>query len=103
MKTFPLPRATERVVRLLWAASVLVLMLAASALAPAQAQEAAAPVVDKGDVAWMLVSTLLVLLMAMPGLALFYGGMVRAKNVLSVLTQVMTCLLYTSPSPRDRG
>ncbi|MFC3127896.1 ammonium transporter [Coralloluteibacterium stylophorae] len=65
-------------------------MLAASALAPARAQEAAAATVDKGDVAWMLVSTLLVLLMAMPGLALFYGGMVRAKNVLSVLTQVMT-------------
>ncbi|WP_043930903.1 ammonia channel protein, partial [Xanthomonas citri] len=48
----------------------------------------AAPVVEKGDVAWMLTSTLLVLLMVVPGLALFYGGMVRAKNVLSVLIQV---------------
>uniref|UniRef100_UPI000839F450 ammonium transporter n=1 Tax=Xanthomonas campestris pv. translucens TaxID=343 RepID=UPI000839F450 len=48
----------------------------------------AAPVVDKGDVAWMLTSTLLVLLMVVPGLALFYGGMVRSKNVLSVLIQV---------------
>ncbi|MGN6707303.1 MAG: ammonium transporter [Rhodanobacter sp.] len=49
-----------------------------------------APVVDKGDVAWMLTSTLLVLLMTVPGLALFYGGLVRAKNVLSVLMQVLT-------------
>ncbi len=56
--------------------------------ATAAAPAAAAPVVDKGDVAWMLTSTLLVLLMVVPGLALFYGGMVRAKNVLSVLIQV---------------
>ena len=70
-------------------------------LAPVLAQEpaaaaAAVPVtVDKGDVAWMLTSTLLVLLMTVPGLALFYGGMVRAKNVLSVLIQVMVifCLI----------
>ena len=47
-------------------------------------------VVDKGDVAWMLTSTLLVLLMTVPGLALFYGGLVRSKNVLSVLMQVLT-------------
>lgn len=51
---------------------------------------AAAPVVAKGDVAWMLTSTLLVILMTVPGLALFYGGLVRSKNVLSVLMQVMT-------------
>ncbi len=56
---------------------------------PAEAA-AAEPVVDKGDVAWMLTSTLLVLLMVVPGLALFYGGMVRSKNVLSVLVQVIT-------------
>jgi ammonium transporter, Amt family len=48
-----------------------------------------APTPDKGDVSWMLVSTLLVILMTIPGLALFYGGLVRAKNVLSVLMQVM--------------
>ncbi|MGE0580757.1 MAG: ammonium transporter [Steroidobacteraceae bacterium] len=54
----------------------------------ALAQEAPAPVPDKADTAWMLVSTLLVILMAAPGLALFYGGMVRAKNMLSVLMQV---------------
>ncbi|MGI4950087.1 MAG: ammonium transporter, partial [Janthinobacterium lividum] len=45
--------------------------------------------VDKGDVAWMLTSTLLVLMMSVPGLALFYGGLVRTKNMLSVLTQVL--------------
>ena len=69
---------------------------AAVEAAPAVVEEAvveaaaAEPVVDKGDVAWMLTSTLLVLLMTVPGLALFYGGMVRAKNVLSVLIQVIT-------------
>ena len=51
--------------------------------------EAAAPVPDKGDTTWMLVSTIIVLLMTVPGLALFYGGLVRAKNMLSVLTQVL--------------
>ncbi|MBB1087284.1 ammonium transporter [Lysobacter sp. SG-8] len=54
----------------------------------ADAAAAAAPIVDKGDVAWLMVSTLLVVLMTIPGLALFYGGLVRAKNVLSVLMQV---------------
>lgn len=46
-------------------------------------------VVDKGDVAWMMTSTLLVLLMTVPGLALSYGGVVRSKNVRSVLIQVI--------------
>jgi Amt family ammonium transporter len=57
--------------------------------------EAAAPVPDKGDTTWMMVSTLLVILMTIPGLALFYGGLVRAKNTLSVLTQVFAvfCLI----------
>ncbi|GAA4338981.1 ammonium transporter [Pigmentiphaga soli] len=49
----------------------------------------AAPTIDKGDVAWMSVSTLLVLMMAVPGLALFYGGLVRSKNMLSILMQVL--------------
>ena len=48
----------------------------------------AAPVPNKGDTAWMLISTVLVLLMTIPGLALFYGGLVRTKNMLSVLSQV---------------
>ena len=56
--------------------------------AVAEAAPAAAPTPDKGDTAWMLVSTILVLLMTIPGLALFYGGLVRTKNMLSVLTQV---------------
>lgn len=50
---------------------------------------ASAPVPNKGDTAWMMVSTLLVILMTIPGLALFYGGLVRSKNMLSVLMQVM--------------
>ena len=66
------------------------LLLAHPALAqtPPGGAIPAAPV-DKGDNAWMLVSTLLVLMMSVPGLALFYGGLVRSKNMLSVLTQVL--------------
>ena len=60
----------------------------ATAAATEEAAAEPAPTVDKGDVAWMLTSTLLVLLMVVPGLALFYGGMVRSKNVLSVLVQI---------------
>ncbi|MGN6740091.1 ammonium transporter [Dyella sp.] len=66
------------------------MLLCLLALSPASHAADAAPVVNKGDVAWMLTSTLLVLLMTVPGLALFYGGLVRSKNVLSVLMQVMT-------------
>ncbi|WP_198651458.1 ammonium transporter [Dyella sp. C11] len=55
---------------------------------PAWSQAAAAPAhIDSGDTAWMLTATAFVLLMTIPGLALFYGGMVRAKNLLSVLMQ----------------
>jgi ammonium transporter, Amt family len=62
----------------------------AAASAPAAAASAApAPVANKGDTAWMMVSTLLVIMMTVPGLALFYGGLVRSKNMLSVLMQVM--------------
>ena len=57
-------------------------------IAAAQDAAEAAPVPNKGDTAWMIVATLLVIMMAVPGLALFYGGMVRAKNVLSVAMQV---------------
>lgn len=70
---------------------------------PALAQEAAeaaettppAPTLDTGDTAWMLASTALVLMMTIPGLALFYGGMVRKKNVLTVVMQcfAITCLV----------
>src|SRR5690606_22522858 len=77
--------------------------LAVLAALPGLAQEAAVPVpgtaaeslaqaaavsgLDSGDTAWMLVSTLLVLFMILPGVALFYGGLVRSKNVLSILMQ----------------
>ena len=59
-------------------------------VAPAMVDaSAAAPLPDKGDTAWMMLSTLLVILLLVPGLARVYGGLVRAKNMLSVLTQVM--------------
>ena len=64
----------------------------AAAVAAAPAAEAAAPaapVPNKGDTAWMMVATILVILMVLPGLALFYGGLVRSKNMLSVLMQIM--------------
>lgn len=75
---------------------------------PALAQEATetvtevveevVPVMDKGDVAWMMISTVLVLFMILPGVALFYGGLVRAKNMLSVLMQstVITALVIVA-------
>ena len=77
----------------------------ALAALPLWAQDAAiAPyvyekIVDKGDVAWMSMATVLVLLMTIPGLALFYGGLVRTKNMLSMLTQVfaitaVVCLIW---------
>ncbi len=66
--------------------------LLAAAPAFAQAATAAEPTVNKGDTTWMMVSTVLVLLMTIPGLALFYGGLVRAKNMLSVLMHVFYCV-----------
>src|SRR4029079_17820077 len=82
----------------------IVLALIALALAhidPALAQEAeaaaapAAPTLSAGDTAWMLTSTALVLMMTIPGLALFYGGMVRKKNVLATVMQsfATTCIV----------
>ena len=61
--------------------------LLATALLPAQSAWAAASI-NKGDTAWMLVAASLVVFMTVPGLALFYGGLVRSKNVLSVMMQV---------------
>ena len=66
-------------------------LLLASASAMAQDVEAA-PMLDSGNTAWIIVATILVLLMTIPGLALFYGGLVRAKNVLSVIMQCMACV-----------
>ncbi|MGA8156007.1 MAG: ammonium transporter [Rhodoplanes sp.] len=66
-------------------AGLAALALAVLAATPAFAD---APVINKGDNAWMLTSSVLVLLMTIPGLALFYGGLVRTKNMLSVLAHV---------------
>ena len=70
-------------------------LVAAAIAAPAAAlqtpvpAEAVTAVVDKGDTAWMMTATVLVMAMIVPGLALFYGGLVRTKNMLSVLTQII--------------
>jgi ammonium transporter, Amt family len=70
----------------------------ALAALPALAQTPAPtpPVPNKGDTAWMLISTALVLMMTIPGLALFYGGLVRTKNMLSMLTQVFAIVSIVS-------
>ncbi len=78
--TFPLPRAA------------LPAVAAALTTTPAFAQST----LDRGDTAWMITATVLVLLMIVPGLALFYGGLVRAKNLLSVLTQVTAIVCMVS-------
>ncbi len=83
---------TERLKHTAFATLPALLLLAGTALA----QDAeAAPTLDTGDTAWMLTSTALVLMMTIPGLALFYGGMVRKKNVLSTVMQsfAVTCLM----------
>ena len=80
-----MPRASSR----LGLAAFSLLVMAGTAWAQTTAAAApAAPVPDKGDTAWMLISSALVLMMSIPGLALFYGGLVRSKNMLSVLSQV---------------
>src|SRR6478736_7606109 len=77
--------------RLTWGLSALLPALLAAT--PAFAEDP--PKIDSGDTAWMLASTALVLLMTVPGLALFYGGMVRKKNILATLMQcfVITCIV----------
>ena len=67
----------------------------AAAESPPAAAEEAAPTLDSGNTAWMIVATVLVLFMTIPGLSLFYGGLVRAKNILSILVQcfAITCLM----------
>ena len=78
-----------------WLSLISILLLIA--ISPAiYADPAPAPTVNKGDTAWMIVATVLVILMVIPGLALFYGGMVRAKNMLSILMQVFIIFAMTS-------
>jgi ammonium transporter, Amt family len=78
-----------------------VALLGLLAVEPALAQDAAAaapaaPTPDKGDTAWVVISAILVLMMTIPGLALFYGGLVRSKNMLSVLSQVLVTVALCS-------
>lgn len=79
-----------------WMLLVALLGFSGIALAEPDAAAAAVPVPDKGDTTWMMLSTILVILMIIPGVALFYGGLVRAKNMLSVLTQVMAIFCMIS-------
>ena len=68
----------------------------AATVAAAAAAAPPAPVPNKGDTAWMLISTALVLMMSIPGLALFYGGLVRTKNMAAVLSQVFAIVALVS-------
>jgi ammonium transporter, Amt family len=79
--------------RLTWGAGAMLPLLLVAL--PALAEDAGPPKLDSGDTAWMLVSTALVLMMTVPGLALFYAGMVRKKNVLATLMQsfAITCIV----------
>ncbi|TWI29929.1 ammonium transporter [Paracoccus sulfuroxidans] len=82
-----LPTAIHRKLAL---ATLVLPGLALSALAQETPTQTVPPILDKGDAAWMMISAILVMAMTIPGLALFYGGLVRAKNMLSVLMQVLT-------------
>src|SRR5439155_19592231 len=79
--------------RRIWGIGTMLPMLLAAL--PALADDAGPPKIDTGDTAWMLASTALVLMMTIPGLALFYAGMVRKKNVLATMMQsfAITCLV----------
>ena len=79
--------STCRTRRLAVALSSLTALVTTAVPAWAQDADAAPPVIDSGDTAWVLTASALVLMMTLPGLALFYGGLVRAKNMLNVLVQ----------------
>jgi ammonium transporter, Amt family len=91
MKHIDLPTGGGRLRRFLATS-----LVAAAALSAAVPEAFAAQTVNKGDTTWMLTATILVILMTIPGLALFYGGLVRSKNVLSVLMQVFMCFCMIS-------
>lgn len=74
----------------------LALLAIAGVAGPVLAADASKPTLDSGDTAWMLTSTVLVIIMIVPGLALFYGGMVRSKNALSVLMHVFVAFALVS-------
>jgi len=79
-----------------WSATATILLTTTAALAQEAAEAPAAPKFDTGDTAWMLTATALVLMMTIPGLALFYGGLVRGKNVLSTLMHSFFCAALIS-------
>ena len=80
----------KRLGHALWAAlPMTALLMVGTAFGQDMVEPAVTPVADSGDTAWMLTSTALVLMMTLPGLALFYGGLVRGKNILSVLMQCL--------------
>ena len=72
---------------------LIILILPFSSLS---AQAVHVPTIDSGDTAWMLIATAFVLFMSIPGLALFYGGLVRRKNVLSVFMQIFVLVALIS-------
>ena len=83
-------------VALVLACLTFVAVLAASGACGAEGAGAGRSAINSGDTAWLLMSAALVMLMTAPGLALFYGGLVRRKNVLSVLMQCMVALCIVS-------
>ena len=91
MKHIDLPTGGGRLRRFLATS-----LVAAAALSAAVPEAFAAQTVNKGDTTWMLTATILVILMTIPGLALFYGGLVRSKNALSVFMQVFMCFCLIS-------
>jgi Amt family ammonium transporter len=76
--------------------TVLILLLMVPATAMAQGAVATAPALNAGNTAWITMATILVMLMTIPGLALFYGGLVRQKNVLSIIMQCLICVCAVS-------
>src|SRR5262245_37186485 len=95
----PVMRSIGMLLKRVMGAAPIVFLWTAAALAQgtpnAAPPAAAAPAINSGDTAWMLTSTALVLMMTVPGLALFYGGMVRKMNVLATVMQsfAVTCLV----------
>ncbi len=86
------PRGGASRIRSIQTLALTTLAMAVSAGAAFAQDAAPPPTIDKGDTAWILVATALVVSMTAPGLALFYGGLVRSKNMLSVLMQCFACL-----------
>src|SRR5674476_295642 len=82
--------------KLIISITALLALLGTTAAAQGAAAAIPTPTIDSGDTAWMIVATALVLLMSIPGLALFYGGLVRRKNVLNVLMQVFVLVAVIS-------